>query len=431
MRSAEAAPWGRSHLGREAQRRAEFGLLAQAKRNKNIVFSSSRQWNPGDEAIMCGTRKIIDAVGVRYNPILYNRNPDIRSCFADHQIFRTSRTPDDFHLSPMSRRIESNIRFNFYDNSFKPDSQSGHLDWAILAGTPEWCNGKMVDLFQAVAAGNIPIMIIGVGGGYDLYRSEFHEIVRKAKVLTVRDAATFDALTRNGLSPIRLPCPALLCADDAPTSVHHARRRIGLIFQVPAANSVIWNGFSKAAYDFQVTLYRRFISQYEEEFDFEVVCHYIDEIHFAIRDFPALNCAYSYEQLDYMNIYSSFDFVIGPRVHGIGIAASCGVPGAAITHDSRGGTCEGFLAETITIGDSIDETCLRLRRCIDAAPAVSHALRKHKLDTFDRYLRIVQRAFEDSSVDYGLKDIQFRTNRNFELRDLSYSDVIRALDRDT
>lgn len=43
---------------------------------KNIMFSSTRQWNCGDEFILFGVMNIFDRLLGKdsYNPILYNRN---------------------------------------------------------------------------------------------------------------------------------------------------------------------------------------------------------------------------------------------------------------------------------------------------------------------------------------------------------------------
>ena len=41
----------------------------------NILFSTSRQWNCGDEFILFGVRRLLDRVPLRYNSIIYNRHP--------------------------------------------------------------------------------------------------------------------------------------------------------------------------------------------------------------------------------------------------------------------------------------------------------------------------------------------------------------------
>ncbi len=46
---------------------------------KNVLISTTRQWNPGDEFIMLGCLNILKEIyGDNINPIIFNRNPDIR-----------------------------------------------------------------------------------------------------------------------------------------------------------------------------------------------------------------------------------------------------------------------------------------------------------------------------------------------------------------
>jgi hypothetical protein len=84
---------------------------------KNIVFSTTRQWNPGDEFILAGVRRIFARVGLNYNAIIFNRNPDVRSCFQDRQLFKTSHINNDFVNDISLIDIEANFKFGFFDNS--------------------------------------------------------------------------------------------------------------------------------------------------------------------------------------------------------------------------------------------------------------------------------------------------------------------------
>ena len=44
----------------------------------NIVFSTTRQWNPGDEFILLGCINLLKKQLGEFNPIIFNRNPQIR-----------------------------------------------------------------------------------------------------------------------------------------------------------------------------------------------------------------------------------------------------------------------------------------------------------------------------------------------------------------
>ncbi|MEJ7712218.1 MAG: hypothetical protein WKF84_20740 [Pyrinomonadaceae bacterium] len=43
----------------------------------NILFSTTRQWNSGDEFILFGVRQLLHDLGLQYNAIIYNRHPSI------------------------------------------------------------------------------------------------------------------------------------------------------------------------------------------------------------------------------------------------------------------------------------------------------------------------------------------------------------------
>ncbi|TGP52316.1 polysaccharide pyruvyl transferase family protein, partial [bacterium M00.F.Ca.ET.229.01.1.1] len=95
------------------------------------------------------------------------------------------------------------------------------------------------------------------------------------------------------------------------------------------------------------------------------------------------------------NIYSQFDLVVGPRVHGVGVAASLGVPGIAISHDSRGSTTKGFLAEVLSVGTPEPEAFAKIADMIANIASRSANLRKHKRLTIDRYKTLVRDALND------------------------------------
>ena len=50
----------------------------------NILYSTTRSWNSGDDFILFGVRNIIDAVLPQHNPLIYNRNPDLHRIRVHH-----------------------------------------------------------------------------------------------------------------------------------------------------------------------------------------------------------------------------------------------------------------------------------------------------------------------------------------------------------
>ena len=365
---------------------------------RNVLFSTTRQWNPGDEFILAGVRRVLAALAYDHNPIIYNRHPDIRSSTGDLEMFRTSSLTGEALHNIEARLIEANVKFDFFDNSFKPRMSPAILDLAVIAGTPEWCSGRMVEFYAAVRNSGAPLLILGVGGDFDPYDPSYVEVIRKARVVTVRDAHTRDSLAAHGLAPELLPCPALLAALTQKRVAEV--RRIGLIYQATAAETVMWNGCNPRAHERLLRLIET-ARQVGAGLEFEVVCHGVDEIALAMRDLPGLPVRYSYDSADYLDIYARYDLVVGSRVHGVGLAASLGVPGVALVHDRRGTTCEGFLAPLLYVDGDPDADAAVLGQALAEAPARSARLAAHKAETFARYREIVAGALGEGRVAYA------------------------------
>jgi hypothetical protein len=342
----------------------------------------------------------------------------------DMQLFKNSRVPDDFWRYEDVRRLEANLRFGFFDNSLKPDTDYGFLDWMIFAGTPEWCNARVSDLYERVTTYSVPTMILGVGGGYNPYKEVFRDVIEKSKVFVVRDEDTFAEVSRAGYQATHLPCPALLSADRSFERVVTEVKNISLIYQATIADSVIWNGYSMEAHDFVVSYFLALMKKFGGRAKFNIVCHYIDEIPLAMKLFPDVSVNYSYNAEDYYDIYGAADFVIGPRVHGIGIAASMGIPGVAITHDKRGVTCKGFLAEILSFDAGLDEAITTAEKAIGNARGVSRALLRHKRKTMARYQSLVAAALGDTSISY-ISEASFKQNV-FDIKELATRRVAPA-----
>lgn len=107
-------------------------------------------------------------------------------------------------------------------------------------------------------------------------------------------------------------------------------------------------------------------------------------------------------------------------VHGIGVAASLGIPGIAIAHDSRGSTTKGFLADIVPIGTDLES----IYRIIDHSAVTirekSIALQKHKEETMTQYKQLVASALKSPHVQYTSRpDIEpYRSYSLDELRPL-------------
>ena len=110
---------------------------------KNVIYSTTRQWNPGDEFILMGVINILNEVIGEHNPIIYNRNPDIRP-----EIGQVYLRKKDNKYSGLVRN--DYIRMGFLDNSIKFDTDCSFADLAVFAGTPEWWDMRCENFYQHI-----------------------------------------------------------------------------------------------------------------------------------------------------------------------------------------------------------------------------------------------------------------------------------------
>lgn len=323
--------------------------------------------------------------------------------------------------------ISANLRFGILDNSVKPGFDYGCLNWAIIAGTPEWCNDKMVDMYQSLIRHNVPVMILGVGGGCDIRDPGIEHVVRKAKLLTVRESDTLAQTAKIGLKAEILPCPALLCASPKQERNLRQVRHIGLVYQGSRHETVIWNGCERETYDYLVMAMRAILAAPQfDEVTFSVICHYVDEVPLAQRDFPGLEVRYSHDSRDYYQIYQDCDALVGTRVHGIGIGASLGIPGVAIVHDQRGKTCEHFLADMAPVGLPAAELVALVAAMVEQVSARNQNLLSHKRTTMAKYVAAMHTAMAEPHVEYNNRLLQPQA-RSFAMEELGQ--LVAELDR--
>jgi Polysaccharide pyruvyl transferase len=376
----------------------------------NIVFVTTRQWNPGDEIILFGCLQLMNQCGFEFNPVIFNRNPQIRHKGKTRNVHRLKL---------------GNWQFNpFLDNSVKDDTDLGFVDLVVFAGSPEWRGQRLTALYRQLAALDTPVLFLGLGTNRPFAFNEEHfsademAVFRKARLITCRDS-----LTTASLQPLpvrQLSCPALLSSGHE--QVRTEVRRIGLIFGSHLA--VRNNNVSEPTYQYLHALYTTLLQRYGQRWAFELIAHYIDELPHAARDFKGMtapgcgvphpppegarNCLrsgratvapvplrYSYDARDYIEIYGRYDLVIGHRVHGIGVSASQGVPGICISHDTRGETARGFGAQMIGVGTPIDEVCALVETMAGSLESRSREILDHKRRVAADYRSAVLAALAD------------------------------------
>ena len=283
------------------------------KGKMNVLISSTRQWNPGDEFIAMGVRNLLKYVlkDQKINWILYDRNPDL--------------FVDGFSKPIYKNKIWSNVFYNHKSNC---------IDLAVVAGTPEWFGLPMKRFYEAVKENNIPLLLLGVG--YINYPINFSDdelycFRRLLKLAVVRDEYASSALKKVGVSHEILPCPALFAAELKTSQVEkEIGKKIGFIIQTNRTpNQSIPEELMYASVWLVKELRRC-------GFKVDVICHYIDEfIEFSKILSPV---RYSYDSADYISIVAEYDVIISTRLHGAILANCLNKPAILLNKDSR---CRG------------------------------------------------------------------------------------------
>ncbi len=342
-------------------------------RTKNIVFSTTRQWNPGDEFILIGCINLLKKI-TTFNAIIYNKHPQVRYLIGWKRKSLNSVFKFFFRVPLFSP---------FLDNSLKPTSRGTFVDLVVFAGSPSWYGEVSKDLYHFILKNEVPTLFLGIGMGEPISIDSFKpyeiEVLKKANLVITRDKRAEKLLQSFGA--IQQPCPALF--SSVTNKLVYNVKRVGLIYathRTPKDNRV---NDQVGAY---IQEYYKRLLNIIDHIEFEIVCHYFDELEYASEEFADLNIRYSYDSSDYKDIYNSFDFVIGSRVHGLGLSASLGIPGIMISHDIRSDTVKGFLSTILKTSISIDENLEATQTALAQAEKQSELIVQHKRKTEEIYL---------------------------------------------
>ncbi|MDR1913431.1 MAG: polysaccharide pyruvyl transferase family protein [Clostridiales bacterium] len=358
---------------------------------RNILFSTTRQWNVGDEFILFGVINLMKiALPEGFNAIIYNRHPDLRTDMEPQNGLRNVKLN---MANSQSFLADANFRIGLRDNSFKLNTDGQFIDLVVFAGTPEWSNSRCFDLYEVIEKYNLPVIALGIGNKVQDNCALILRNLDRFKLFTVRAPEFVELLHEYVESPQYLPCPSICSSPAEKIRMIEAATHIGLIYSCDNVRSEINNCVTAETYNYLLALYRELIHRYSV-FTFSLICHYIDEMPFAYSDFPGTEILYSFDGKDYHDIYNRFDIVIGARVHGIGCAASMGIPGVCVMHDFRGETVKGFLAETINTGQSLESALETFGRSISTVSAKNKRLIEHIDKTRERYVALIQETLD-------------------------------------
>jgi exopolysaccharide biosynthesis predicted pyruvyltransferase EpsI len=296
----------------------------------NILFSTTRMWNVGDEFIYMGTKRLLEDAGINFNPILFNRHPTI---FPNYT----------FRLKPTRPWRKAPVwTLPKLDNSFHLDA-SNVVDYVVIAGSPAWLDASSAkQCLEYAHKEGLRIAFLGIGSHHGEKLSQFMKdlLIKNADLIVTRDAQLYQELSELREDVVQMPCPALYSAPRDRVKLRSKVNRIGLVIQ----------DTKTPAHDLKGTLKEEMMKLYSlllKRDDTALIAHYIDDYLLARKSFPDSKVYYSSDSNDFIDIYDQFDFIVSPRVHGCGMAASLGIPSINLAHDARGSTTEGFLAKVV------------------------------------------------------------------------------------
>ena len=362
---------------------------------KNVIYSTTRQWNPGDEFILMGVINILNEVIGEHNPIIYNRNPDIRP-----EIGQVYLRKKDNKYSGLVRN--DYIRMGFLDNSIKFDTDCSFADLAVFAGTPEWWDMRCENFYQHIIENGLPTVCVGLGS-IDKLAPYIKEVLAKSEYISFRDEKFIHDDELKGLKVKALACPAMQCVKIGNEKIIPEVKTIGLGFAVDEAHSIKWNCIPDDVYERLKSLYLEFIKRYKDKYKINVICHYIDELPEANRLFKdtGVDVLYSYDSKDYVDIYKKCDIVISTRVHGCGIASSLGIPSLSIIHDERGTTTLSFLSQVIDIHKSEKEIFDTFEKMVTDVAVQNKKIIEYKKNVFGQYVKDLSEVINFDRVEYS------------------------------
>ena len=303
-------------------------------KKSRIVFSTTKQWNPGDELILHGIRNLLG----EHVFIMFNRHPFISF---------NNRVGDNSYYFGMGDEI---------------------IDHAIFAGSPEYQTQPNYDMYRLIAKQKIPFSYIGVGGMPFVKGIPFH----KATVKIVRDS-----LAANIEGSTLLPCPSIYANKTLDLEPVKKKVRIGFCYQ--SILRYICSP-SQTLNDLCV----KFIEEYKPL----VICHsYVDYVE---AEKNGWDCFYSANYHDYKEVYSKLDLLVGTRIHGSGWCASMGIPSILIPHDERWETGQN-LGANIFNGKDFSDLVSQFEQ-FDVEKESKRIIQLRK-DTFPKYMSFLEPVF--------------------------------------
>ena len=175
-----------------------------------VLFSTTRMYNPGDDFVLFGIRRLLEEALGPFVPVVHNRNPALHALRGLAEASAGRPDSASAGMAELHRTIAATVPD--YDNSWHPGFDMGAVDLAVFAGTPEWAGTVTAPLVDALLAAETPMLYLGLGAFEGIGAMDYAELpvrdrrlLERARLVTVRDPACAALLAP--LSPALLPCP--------------------------------------------------------------------------------------------------------------------------------------------------------------------------------------------------------------------------------
>lgn len=351
----------------------------------NILYVTTRQWNPGDEFILAGVRVILKEVIQESLSVesIYNKSPQVRTKL---DLYNPLRKFDPGRLLGL---LDGFLRIGQYDNSFNDKENIDFYDVVVICGSPGWFGGRLKPLYKKLKNYRGKIIFIGIGSSKRAVKLSLLEktVLERASYITCREPKLHSTLVELlTIPPKHYTCPAILASQTEAQS-NGKVNRIGLIYV--CASTPQGHRSHSQHMKLQGEVFNWLINQ---GFKCEIICNYQTEMESAALEFPNTRIKYRYDASEYVDLLSSYDLIVSSRVHGCGLSSSLTIPNLMIAHDERGGTVKGFGS---TIVKSLNEAVAKVTELqnIDYYNKSKNELHDLKKSTLNQYISDVKSVF--------------------------------------
>ena len=336
-----------------------------------ILFSTTQEFNPGDEIILMGIEQLLAAAGVHYQKNIYDRNP-----------------------AHKQQRLDALNR-----------SGKQAVDYVIFAGTPEWCSEfpNLNDLLKGpynarffarilrlrqTDRSNDPLLsyilkqrtrcsFLGVGSSKPPVAT--HKIDRILRELSdlfiVRDQQTASCF--EPYQPQQAPCPAFFCSDQ--TVPRRTLNKIGITLQAPHSNLIRMN---RSGFEYAMKTFHEVQAHFN---NVELICHSEKDAEYLKKMTSHTKINIISNGTSLLTTYHRFDAILSTRLHGCVAACSLGIPTFQLWHGLRMSTLNSLPVDNREGGECAVEWLENMD-----IEAKSQAILDSKQSAFNRYLTQIQ-----------------------------------------